>query len=198
MVTIRVKLVLFLLLSLLGLSLLTVNGCRFVQSSKETVEFQNRQDSDPSLTGKLQTTFRPDGGFKPEPRPPEEFRELIWISLITGTSRGYGASCAPKPCSPPAGEERNEWLPYPPKGILVTKNHLFEWSANEISKESFAFTTEAHEGTSYRFVGQFSVDGEYERIKPAGVVLTGKLERLMHGRPVADNEISLSWFSWDE
>lgn len=161
-----------------------VAACRVDSASTSVIE-------DPS------NSFRPDGGYELL-SPSENFKEVIWLSVITGTGVGRGSACAPKPCVPETVEQSDEWIPYPPKGILVTKTGLYEWEAVEIRRDRFAFATDERDGVKYQFVGSFSIDGDYERVKPTGIVLTGQLAKVDTQGKTSNEEVTLTWFSWGE
>lgn len=141
--------------------------------------------------------FRPDGGYELL-SPSEKFKEVIWLSIITGTGVGHGSACAPKPCVPDAVQVSDEWTPYPPKGILVTKDGNFEWEATSVRRDRIAFQTKSLDGTKYQFVGSFSVDGDYEKVKPTGIVLRGQLAKVDTDGKTSNEDVTLTWFSWSE
>lgn len=142
-------------------------------------------------------SFRPDGGYE-FLSPSEKFKEVIWLSVITGTGVGHGSACAPKPCVPDAVEASDEWIPYPPKGILVTKDGNFEWEATSVRRDRIAFQTATLDGAKYQFVGSFSVDGDYEKVKPTGIVLRGQLAKVDRFGKTSTDEVALTWFSWGD
>ena len=148
-----------------------------------------------------ESDFRPDGGYEFASMPPEQFRDVVWLSVITGTDVAYGSACAPKPCTPPPTprvENRVNWKPQAKRGLLITKDHNYAWFDEDLSADRFSFVTDEHEGQSYRFTGRFLTDGIFEDTKPNGIVLTGRLTKLTNQRIVAENDVDFLWFSWGE
>lgn len=144
------------------------------------------------------TDFRPDGGFEFIQKPSQEFRDIHWLDIATGSAVGHGSACAPKPCTPPPIENKVDWVSQTPHGFLVTGNNLYNWREENLSIDHVSFTTETYKGRSYQFTGHFLVGGNYEKSKPKGVVLSGHLVKLVNGRVVAEEDFALSWFSRNE
>ena len=145
--------------------------------------------------------FRPDGGFELNLKPSKEFKDFVWLSVITGTGVGYGSGCAPDPCTPPPTppiEERVNWKPQTPHGLLVTKNEIYEWKVESISVENFSLVTETKKGQSYKFTGHFTSGGIYDKTKPKNTVLLGRLTKIVNKQITAEKDVSFNWFSWDE
>jgi len=181
-----------------------------VASFSETEKFRNKSTVEnkveassiitPTSTPQTASDFRPDGGFEFSSKPPEAFKEIVWLSIITGSPVGYGSGCAPLPCtsSTPRFEERVNWVLQTPRGLLVTDRDTYAWKKESISAESFSFETETREGQSYKFIGHFTSGGNYEDTKPKDAVLVGRLTKMLDGKTVTEEEVSFIWFSWGE
>lgn len=154
----------------------------------------------PTPTPQITSDFRPDGGFEINSKPPKAFKEIVWLSVITGSPVDYGSGCAPSPCtsSTPIVEERVNWVSQTPRGVLVTDKSTFPWRKESISAENFSIETEMREGQSYNFIGHFTSGGNYEETKPKGGVLVGRLTKIVDGKIAAEEDVSFNWFSWDE
>ncbi|MEZ5427886.1 MAG: hypothetical protein R2747_16570 [Pyrinomonadaceae bacterium] len=143
-------------------------------------------------------SFRPDGGFEFKDRPSKAFRNINWLTVMTGSSVGYGSACAPSPCTPPPIARKAIWVSQKPRGLLKVGSYYYGWRAENLSFGDFSFKTNTHKKIGYKFVGRFVVKGNYEESKPAGTVLTGRLTKLFDGKPVAEEDVSFSWFGWEE
>lgn len=123
---------------------------------------------------------------------------IHWLAVITGSSVGYGSACAPSPCNPPPTENKVDWISQTPHGFFVTDNHLYDWRDENLSVDRVSFATETYKGRSYQFTGRFLVDGNFEKSKPEGAILSGHLVKLVNGRAVAEEDVIFSWFNRDE
>ncbi len=166
-------------------------------SSVENVVEANAATT-PMPTPEPLNDFRPDGGFELSPKSSKLFKEVIWLSVITGSGVGYGSSCAPSPCTPPPIEKRVNWIPQTPRGLLITKDYMYDWRNENLSADNFSFVTEIHKGQGYKFTGRFLTGGNFEESKPKDTVVTGYLIKLVNGKSVAEEYINFNWFSWDE
>lgn len=192
----RLKLIFFAVALVTGIYLVTAynsifNSLRGELTIGRTVEANK-------LTTPTSNGFRPDGGFEFNVKPTQPFKDIVWLSVITGSGVGYGNSCAPTPCDPPPVEKTVTWIPQTPRGLLMTKDYIYAWRAENLSADRISFSTKMHKGKSYQFTGRFLIGGNFEESKPEGVVLTGRLVKLVDGQAVAEEEVTFSWLSWSE
>ncbi len=150
----------------------------------------------PGPTDELTAPFRPDGGFEPVGDIRNEFKNIIWLSIITGSGVGYG--CAPEPCQTPAIGERPNWIPQTPRGVLVTQDSIFEWRDEGMSADQIEFATESVKGIRYQFKGRFMISGNFDELSPKEAVLIGRLKKLIYEKVRSEQDISFTWFSWDK
>ncbi len=195
---VRRNLIPFLLSFFIGAHFLILFGCGVAGPTPLNVTNQLTTNTTPTPAEDQRNGFRPDGGFEISPYSPKSLREFVWLSVITGTGVGEATVCAPEPCAAPPIEHPDKWIPYPPKGMLVTRDNIYEWKTTDLSIDHFSFATELRKKIKYQFTGHFSVGGYYEKTKPDEIVLTGQLTKLVNGRSVAHEDVSFTWFGWDE
>jgi hypothetical protein len=122
--------------------------------------------------------FNPTGCFEFAHQPSKGFRNIKWISINTALARRK---------------------PEKPKGmVLLEDKENFDWRAESIDGDMISFATGERMGVSYRFAGQFLQRGVYEDTKPSGVVLAGRLTKVLNGRSVLEEDVELRWFSWGD
>jgi hypothetical protein len=116
---------------------------------------------------------------------PKGFRDFENLSIVT---RDYEN----------ASEENNyEAVPIPPKGFFLTKKE-FNFTRIKIANKQIAFETEAKNGVSYQFVGEF-IEEEAIEVKDKdgneytdSAVLKGRLKKMRDGKMIAESEVKFA------
>ncbi len=86
-----------------------------------------------------------------------------------------------------------------PTGFAFETNanteHGTKWPFDSlrISNGKIKFVTEAVNGTSFAFDGDFTVKGNFYTLDPDARVLEGKLIKFLNGRKVAETEVGFTW-----
>ncbi len=138
------------------------------------------------------------GVFEFTQKTSETFRNIQWMSINNAIPIGYG--CATSDGSPCNSNPTNlpKWKMQQPNGIIITDNKVFSWKSDKLSVDEVSFTTNEKEDISYKFSGRFLKSGNYEDIKPSGVVLQGQLKKLVNNQLIAEEYVEMRWRSWDD
>ncbi|MGI8640639.1 MAG: hypothetical protein ACR2MG_11935 [Pyrinomonadaceae bacterium] len=75
----------------------------------------------------------------------------------------------------------------PPEGFILTKKE-YKFTRINIADKQLAFETETKKGISYKFVGKFTDEANYEEDEEY-VVLEGRLIKMRDGKKIAESKI---------
>lgn len=131
-----------------------------------------RPERDADDFGVRKIDFIPDGIYIPTTFLPPGFRDIAYLKIVTRNPK-EGRSVAMRPY-----------------GVFVTES-IRGLSRVELSGREITFQTENDTGVSYRFVGRFREENEYNPELQIGS-LTGKLTRIEKESPV--DEIELDFY----
>ncbi len=116
---------------------------------------------------------------------PKGFRDFETLSIVT---RDYENASV---------ENNYESVAIPPKGFFFTKKE-FNFTRINIANRQIAFETEAKQGISYQFVGEFTDEEAIEAKTEDGyeytdyAVLKGRLKKMRDGRKIAESEVKFA------
>lgn len=130
--------------------------------------------------------FYPDGDYYIIGDLPKGFKDFETLSIVTVN---YVK----------ASEEDNyQYVPIVPKGFVEAKKE-FNFTRINIANKQIAFETEAKNGISYQFFGEF-VEEEEIKIKAKDgeeyteyAVLKGRLKKMRDGKKIAESEVKLAY-----
>lgn len=132
--------------------------------------------------------FSPDGYYYVIGDLPPGFKDFKWFEL---TTRNYQND---------AKENNHEGVPIPPEGFFST-NKPFNFVKISISDKWLAFETEAIDGISYKFVGEFpdepeKISLEYDDGSGAytdEAILKGRLVKMRNGKKIIEREVKFGF-----
>jgi len=150
------------------------------------------------VSNDLQEQFIVTGVFEFTKKPTKSFRNIKWVSINNATPIGYG--CGTSDGSPCQNEKSNlpRWEMQPPNGIIITDNTLYNWRTEKLTVNEVFFKTEVKDDINYEFSGVFLQGGIFEDVKPEGIVLKGRLKKLVNDQIFAEDDIEFLWRSWGD
>lgn len=120
--------------------------------------------------------FDPEGEFNVEGTLPRALSEISTIQLLRDARRSFQNSHS---------------------GLYTNRGVTYRFKTLSVTRERFAFTTVALDGTSYSFTGRFLRGGVFAELDSdqwGKIILEGQLTKLKAGRKVASASLKFSYF----
>lgn len=149
------------------------------------IDYKEEELSDPKEDESNPKHFDPEGSYYfNDGMKPKGFEEVFYFDIynknfdVDPESESYGDLIAPTGTLAIQGEDDTKFLSF--KSISVEDGKL-------------KFVTEAIDGISYQFSGEFLVNGNFYTLDADADVLKGELKRLENNKVVLLHNIVLSW-----